>query len=93
MVEKLIGKKMIMPLLSLPRINFKNTSIKENLTNSDIQLKTLKRLVEKYNLDGIFTFMDLTVEAESLGLEINFPENDNSSVADHPVKTEKILKR
>lgn len=86
MVKKLIGKKMILPLLSLPGVNFTNTSIKENLTNSEIQLKTLKKLVEKYNLDGIFTFMDLTVEAESLGLEINFPENDNPSVADHPVK-------
>lgn len=93
MIKNLSKQKRIIPLLSLPGINLTNSTIKENLTDANLQFKTLKKLIEKYELEGIFTFMDLTVEAEALGLEINFPENDNPSVIKHPVKNKADFKK
>jgi uroporphyrinogen decarboxylase len=77
----------VIPLIGIAGVKLSNTSIKQNLTNSDVQFDTIRKIYENYRPDGIFTFMDLTVEAEVLGLKINFPENDNPSVAEHPVKT------
>jgi uroporphyrinogen decarboxylase len=48
-------------------------------------------LIDKFNPDGIFPMMDLTVEMEALGLEINFPENAHPSVVKHPIKSKEDL--
>ncbi|MFP4546662.1 MAG: uroporphyrinogen decarboxylase family protein [Fidelibacterota bacterium] len=76
----------VIPLIGVTGVKLSNTSIKQNLINSDIQFDTIQKIYDNYKPDGIFTFMDLTVEAESLGLQINFPENDNPSVLEHPIK-------
>jgi len=81
----------VIPLIGVTGVKLNNTSIKKNLTNSDVQFDTIKKIYEKYQPDGIFTFMDLTVEAEALGLKINFPENDTPSVLEHSVKTKDDL--
>lgn len=84
-------RTLVIPLLGAPGVKLSNTTLKENLTNKDIQLRTLKLLVEKFQPDGIFPFMDLTVEAEALGLDISFSENENPAVRDHSIKTEEDL--
>jgi uroporphyrinogen decarboxylase len=48
-------------------------------------------LVDKFEPDGVFPFMDLTVELEACGVEINFPENDNPSLAKHPIKDKESI--
>ncbi|HOP55115.1 MAG TPA: uroporphyrinogen decarboxylase family protein [bacterium] len=84
-------RTLVIPLLGAPGVKLSNTTLKENLTDKDIQLRTLKLLVEKFQPDGIFPFMDLTVEAEALGLDISFSENENPAVRDHSIKTEEDL--
>jgi uroporphyrinogen decarboxylase len=84
-------KTLVIPLLGAPGIQLSNTTLRENLTDKDIQLKTIKLLIERFQPDGIFPFMDLTVEAEALGLEINFPEDENPAVRSHSIKTEEDL--
>ncbi len=81
----------VIPLIGITGVKLSNTSIKDNLTNSDIQFDTINRVYEKYKPDGIFTFMDLTVEAETLGLQIKFRENDSPSVLEHAVKNSSQL--
>ncbi|MFN3699240.1 MAG: uroporphyrinogen decarboxylase family protein [Dictyoglomus sp.] len=85
-------KRLIIPLLGAPGVKLTKTTLKDNLTNSDIQFKTLAKILERFQPDGIFPFMDLTIEAEVLGLKIEFPENENPSVREHPVKDREILK-
>lgn len=82
-----------MPLIGVTGAKLTGTSIKENLTDSDKQYNTIKKIYERFKPDGVFTFMDLTVEAESLGLEIKFPENDTPSVMEHSVKDSVTLEK
>ncbi len=69
-------KNLVIPLLGAPGITLSKTTLRENLTNSEVQYKTLSMLIDKFSPDGIFPMMDLTVEVEALGSETNFPEND-----------------
>lgn len=85
-------KNLVIPLLGAPGITLSKTTLRENLTNSEVQYKTLSMLIDKFNPDGIFPMMDLTVEIEALGAEINFPENTNPSVAKPLIKNREDLK-
>lgn len=84
------------PLIGIAGMHLTGYSIKDNLTDSEKQFYTLKAIYEEYKPDGLFTFMNLTVEAEALGLKINFLEDDSPSVVEHSIKTPeqlKVLKR
>lgn len=85
-------KNLVIPLLGAPGIPLSKTTLRENLTNSEVQYKTLSMLIDKFSPDGIFPMMDLTVEIEALGSETNFPENDNPSVAKPLIKNREDLK-
>lgn len=85
-------KKMVVPLLGAPGTKLTKTTLKQNLTNADIQFETLYQLYKRFKPDAIIPFMDLTVEADSLGMKLKFPENDNPAVKIHPIKTEEELK-
>ncbi len=84
---------LVMPLIGVAGVSLSNTTIKDNLTDSETQFNTLKQIHEKFKPDCIFTFMDLTVEAESLGLKINFPENDSPAVSEHSIKNRALLEK
>jgi len=49
-------------------------------------------LIEKFCPDGIFSIMDLSIEVESLGLNLEFPENAHPLVTKHLVKNREDLK-
>jgi len=85
-------RTLVIPLLGALGVQLSDTTLRENLTDWEVQFNTIRLMVEKFQPDGIFPFMDLTVEAEALGLEIYFPEFENPSVKNHRVKTEVDLK-
>ena len=85
-------KNLVIPLLGAPGITLSKTTLRENLTNSEVQYKTLSILIDKFSPDGIFPMMDLTVEIEALGSETNFPENANPSVVKPLIKNREDLK-
>ena len=85
-------KNLVIPLLGAPGTILSKTTLKENLTNSEVQYKTLSMLMDKFSTDGIFPMMDLTVEIEALGSETNFPENANPSVVKPLIKNREDLK-
>lgn len=76
----------IIPLLGAPGVKISRTTLKENLTNGETQYRTLSLLLEKFQPDGIFPMMDLSVEPEALGLKIEFPDNAPPSVREHSIK-------
>jgi len=91
-INKVIREKnLVIPLLGAPGTTLSKTTLKENLTDSKVQYKTLSMLIEKFCPDGIFAMMDLSVEVEALGLNLKFPENANPSVTNHPIKNREDL--
>lgn len=83
--QKILNNRLVIPLMGAPGIKLSTSTLKENLFDDIIQFKTLSLLMERFEPDGIFTFMDLTVELDTLGLELRYSENDNPSVLKHPV--------
>ncbi|MCF7791877.1 MAG: uroporphyrinogen decarboxylase family protein [Victivallales bacterium] len=85
--------KMVIPLLGAPGTELTDTSLKQNLTDSKIQTDSVLELYERFKPDAMLPFMDLTVEAEALGLELKFPENDNPAIKFHPVQNREDFER
>ncbi len=83
----------VIPLMGFPGIQLSSTNIKENLEDADIQFESLKQLYNRFQPDGMFTMMDLTVEAEALGLETLKPENSSFTIIEHPLKNREDLKK
>jgi uroporphyrinogen decarboxylase len=70
----------VIPLMGFPGIKINNTTLKQNVFNAGVQFWTLLELVRRYHPDGVFTFMDLSVEANALGLPVIYPLNESPSV-------------
>jgi uroporphyrinogen decarboxylase len=87
------GRAMAIPLLGYPGVYLNNTTIKDNVHNADVHVSTLQAIQENFAPDGLFCFMDLSVEAGALGLEVLFPEMDSPTVVGHPVRTRADLER
>lgn len=79
------GKRLNAPLLGAPGCKLTNTTLKENLLNADQQFESLQRLYEKFQPDIMLPMMELTVEADTLGMGVRIPENDNPAVVEHKV--------
>jgi len=91
-IDRIIREKnLVIPLLGAPGVALSKTTLKENLTDSEVQHKTLSMLIDKFNPDGIFPMMDLSVEVEALGLKLNFPEDAHPSVAKNSIKKREDL--
>ena len=88
-----LGRPAVMPLMGVNGVKLTGTSIKQNLTDAATQVKTLHVLKDKFKPDGMFVLMDLTVEAEALGLTLKFEENDTPSVSGHDIKTLEDLEK
>ena len=77
---------LVIPLMGVNGIHLEKHSLKENLFNANIQFETIQNMVNKFKPDGMFAIMDLTVEAEALGLKIKYEENESPSVIEHSIK-------
>lgn len=87
-----LGHVPVLPLMGVNGIKLTGTSLKQNLTDVDTQLKTLRALRNKYQPDGMCMLMDLTVEAEAIGLPIRIEENESPVVIEHNINTLEDLK-
>lgn len=83
----------VAPLIGFPGRQLTNTTIIENLQNAEIQCKTLLAIEKEFDPDVIFYFMDLSVEAEALGLKVEFFEEESPNVVEHPVTNEEALQK
>ena len=76
----------ILPI-SYPGLQLMNYKIKEALFDAGKQYNIMKALTEEFELDIIFNFIDLVMEAEALGATIVYEEDAKPSVRVHPIKT------
>ena len=69
------------PLAGYPGVRLIGRSVREALHYSGTQLGALGALEERLQPDIVFTLLDLTVEAESMGLSVDFYEKMPPSLA------------
>ncbi|NLG26411.1 MAG: hypothetical protein GX557_00745 [Chloroflexi bacterium] len=99
MPEKLIdmvkahGRRMVIPLMGFPGTQLNGSTLKQNTFNWGTQFSTVFALQHRFHPDGMFFFMDLSVEASALGLPVRFPLDESPSVEMHPVRREEDLAR
>ncbi len=83
---KLANRRLVMPLMGYPGIQLNHTSIKQNEFNWGVHFWSVSTLVRVFKPDGVFFFMDLSVEASSLGLPVRFPLFESPTVEHHMVQ-------
>lgn len=77
----LLGKtRLVIPIMTHPGIELCGKTVKEAVTNGTIHAEAICKLNETYPASASTAIMDLTVEAEAFGAEIDFPEDDVPNV-------------
>ncbi len=83
----------VIPLMGFPGIQITQSNLKQNEFNWGTQFWTLSELARHFQPDGLFTFMDLSVEANALGLPVRFPLGESPTVEYPVVETQTDLHR
>ncbi|MFP4482025.1 MAG: uroporphyrinogen decarboxylase family protein [Thermovirgaceae bacterium] len=87
-----LGRIPVFPLLGFPGLKFLGNSISQGVRDAQIQFNGMEENARRYDVDGLFHLMDLTIEAETLGAEVRFPEDESPSVKVHPLRERAQLK-
>ena len=66
------GRPLVIPLMGFPGIQLNGSTLKQNTFNWGTQFSTVFALQRRFRPDGIFFFMDLSVEAEAFGATVSF---------------------
>jgi uroporphyrinogen decarboxylase len=74
------NKRLVAPLVGFPGVKMVGSSIKLAQQNCGEHFKVVNALVDKFKPDIQFVLMDLSVEANALGLNTIFPPNESATV-------------
>lgn len=80
-------RRLAAPLAGFPAIKLTETTLQQNRFNAELQACSLYKLAEATQPDIMFTMMDLSLEAASLGLPVRYPLEESATVEHHPVET------
>lgn len=81
------NKRLAAPLAGFPGCDVLGVSLKVAQQNHGVHYSCIEALVYQLKPDAIFMMMDLSVEANALGLPVRFPIHESSTVEHHPVQT------
>ncbi len=81
------SRRLAVPLMGSVGSRLTGQKLDDCLHDSAKHLNCLQALAETFSPDALFPIMDLTLEAEALGLTIAFAGDEAPSVAVHPVKS------
>ncbi|MEI6752886.1 MAG: uroporphyrinogen decarboxylase family protein [Paludibacter sp.] len=70
------GKRITIPIMTHPGIEMIGKTVKDAVQNGDVHAQAIKKLAEVYPSAATTVIMDLTLEAEAFGCQIEFQEND-----------------
>jgi len=87
------NRRIVAPLVGFPGCDITGFSIKVAQQNHGVHFACIKALVDLLQPDIAFMMMDLSVEANALGLPVRFPIDESSTVERHPVETLDDLQR
>jgi len=80
------NRRLVAPLVGFPGCKLIGSSIKITQQNHGLHFACINSLVKLFNPDVVFMMMDLSVEANALGLPVRFPIDESSSVEKHPIE-------
>jgi len=86
-------RRLAVPLVGSVGARLAGMELAACLRDSGAHLAALAALADAFSPDVLFPIMDLTLEAEALGLPVVFPDRGVPSVADHPVSRLEDLDR
>ncbi len=86
-------RRLCAPFASFPGTVFTNSTVKQNLCDGTLQAETVISLQKECNFDIVFPMMDLTVEAEAFGAEINWEIDELPAVTGRIIAHEDDVKR
>ncbi len=75
------------PVLTFPSVQLTGATVKQLVTDAQIQADGMKFLTERTPSLVATSMMDLTVEAEACGAEVRVPENDVPATLGELIKT------
>lgn len=78
-------RRVAMPIMTHPGIEYIGKHVVDAVTNGEVHFEAIKAVVEKYDMAACTVIMDLTVEAEAFGCQIEFPEDDMPHVVNRLV--------
>ncbi len=79
-------RRLAVPLVGFPGCDLLGMSIKVAQQNHGVHYDCIDALVNQLRPDAAFMMMDLSVEANALGLQVRFPIHESSTVEYHPVR-------
>jgi len=79
------NRRLIAPLVGFPGCKLIDTTLKVAQQNHEVHFKCINALTKLLKPDIAFMLMDLSVEANALGLPVRFPIDQSSSVELHPI--------
>ncbi|MGY5861826.1 MAG: uroporphyrinogen decarboxylase family protein [Candidatus Thorarchaeota archaeon] len=77
----------VIPLVGLYSSVCSGYPVNDLLRDGNMQAKSQLAALQCFKYDGVFTCMDLTVEAEAMGASIAFPQADFPYVSNHPAES------
>jgi uroporphyrinogen decarboxylase len=87
------NQRLVSPLMGFPGLKLVNTTVKLAQQNYEEHYKVIRSLIHKFKPDIIFPLMDLSVEANAIGLYTIFPNEDTPTVfKEQGIKADSIIK-
>ena len=87
-LSELNSSKKALPILSFPCVSLLGISVRELISNSDLQAKGMLAVSEKCDAAAAISFMDLSVEAECFGASVRFSDEEVPTVVGRIVNDE-----
>jgi len=76
------GGRMVAPMAGYPGVRLSGRSVWEALHDAGAQLEALRTLEERLRPDIVFALLDLTVEAEAMGLGVDYHDRQPPKLQD-----------
>lgn len=76
------NKPLAMPVMTHPGIEALGYTVKQAVSDGNIQYQAIKYIADKYDTIACMAMMDLTVEAEAFGAKINLPDHEIPTVSE-----------
>lgn len=80
--------KKAMPVLSFPSITLMNITVKELISDANLQAKGMKLIAERVDSAASVSMMDLSVEAEAFGSQIKVSDDEVPTVVGSIISSE-----
>jgi uroporphyrinogen decarboxylase len=84
---KIAGRRIVSASAGAPAVLLTHSTIKDALKDPRLLYKAMTYTVEEMGLDTLCLFVDMSLEAEACGCQIQFDDYNTPVVMSHPVKT------